>query len=532
MHYLVYFARGLLLKGLRLVGAKSYKLGAYIVKHPIKSLWLVIKAYMALMLFTFLTIFFISSVKAQELFDRTPSYPPAESTVCLAVVGQAGNRPTMDTYLNEMVNINQRSTPCNGENLLCYDDYSQTFDEYDSETNCGGVVTATWTQKRYNTSNGEYYNIEQKGSTNSVNGYYDTESVCPPEDGSLNPNATYMYNGQCYDFQELEDNDTCEPDNPHLLGNASSPDLVCYSKPDGSKCAMKKYEVNGQFAYEQNLEPSACLSGENDLPPYVQQAYPPTGDECQNFGNGVYGCPADPSQVCDPVTGVCNTGCGTYDVGNGPQFICLADPDSSCNPVEQDCGETTDPTDPTDPIDPTDPTDPTDPDEPSENPTLDPSEITDPIVSEIQQTNDLIEGTNTQLQGMGSTLTAIKNEQGETNGLLNQIKNEIQDTGSPANFNDPSALYEPNDYNQKNFGTVMASAVERMNQAPITRAVDDFFEVSLSGTCPVYSTSVPYIGAEIVIDQFCGEVMNSIWPIISAIIILVFSVLAFRVAVL
>ena len=88
-------------------------------------------------------------------------------------------------------------------------------------------------------------------------------------------------------------------------------------------------------------------------------------------------------------------------------------------------------------------------------------------------------------------------------------------------------------WEQKNFQTVATAFKERMQQAPVINAVQQFFEVSFSGSCPTWSTSVgmPFGGQfDINIDQLCGDAMTRIWPAIRAIIILIFSFLAFRVA--
>jgi hypothetical protein len=71
-----------------------------------------------------------------------------------------------------------------------------------------------------------------------------------------------------------------------------------------------------------------------------------------------------------------------------------------------------------------------------------------------------------------------------------------------------------------------------MKEGALFIAVDEFFEVSFSGSCPTYSADVAFMNTSVVLDHWCRPVMSDIWPMIQAIMILGFSFLAFRVAVL
>jgi hypothetical protein len=89
-----------------------------------------------------------------------------------------------------------------------------------------------------------------------------------------------------------------------------------------------------------------------------------------------------------------------------------------------------------------------------------------------------------------------------------------------------------NDYEVRNYGTVMEAAVNRMKESPVFTSVDGFFEVTFSGTCPTYSANIPVLNTTVVLDHWCLSVMDSVWPMIQAIVILILSFYGFRVAIL
>lgn len=100
------------------------------------------------------------------------------------------------------------------------------------------------------------------------------------------------------------------------------------------------------------------------------------------------------------------------------------------------------------------------------------------------------------------------------------------------NENLANAIGEPNDWQTRNFGTVIEAAVTEMQSAPVYVALDGFFDVSFGGSCPTYSASVDFLNTTLVFDQWCSSVMDQIWPWVSSVIILVFSYFAFREAIL
>ncbi|MEE2023610.1 hypothetical protein [Alkalimonas mucilaginosa] len=166
-------------------------------------------------------------------------------------------------------------------------------------------------------------------------------------------------------------------------------------------------------------------------------------------------------------------------------------------------------------------------------------------MSQYQASNRALGNIDSKLAGIGDTLTAMAGTlDGIADSLSGDPDGDCEGDDCDDETTDPGIDYstdalseftgEPNDWEERNFGTVMKAAVDRMQEAPVFESVSTFFDVSFGGDCPIWQASVPMMGAtfDINIDQLCSPTMNSLWPIIRAIIILGFSVLAFRVAIL
>lgn len=511
MRYSVYVVRGLLLKVLRLVGAKSYSLGLYILKHPIKSIWFLIRAYILLLLAGFFLSFIAFKAFAQQSIYESASGSVPAKTSQSCTTGQTSSQ--------WLASLNVDRPRVSGDTT--YERYSISKNNTEFFPPSSVCEVQLEARAYYSRNNGDgIYDDGYQQSSKNLRGFVEEVPTCT--NLGNNPDGTFTYpdhtllhlmqdgSAQCFTAQSLEDVDSCEINTPHLLATADSPSMTCFTKPDDSKCAMEKYEVNGQYAYQQALEPSACYEGEIATNPYENPTTEPlTGTECQPLGNGIRACPSDPSEVCNASTGQCNTGCGTYDIGNGPVFICLQDEQASCDPtITASCSAVTTPEEPID--------------EPIDEPYEPPIDTEDPDFQTSTGTNTLLTGTNQILTSVGSGVQGVKRE-------LEDIKEELETTKT-VNFNDD--LYTPNDYETRNYGTVLESAVNEMKNTELAQSVNTFFEVQMTGSCPIYSGTIPYLNTTITIDQFCGPVMNSVWPIVSAIVLLVFSVLAFKVAIL
>ena len=85
-------------------------------------------------------------------------------------------------------------------------------------------------------------------------------------------------------------------------------------------------------------------------------------------------------------------------------------------------------------------------------------------------------------------------------------------------------------YAEKTISGVFQTFSSEISNAPLVSSVHSFFDVgSFGGSCPVWSVDAWFF--HIVIDQLCSSlVIHEVFPIVRAVIILVFSFSAFRVA--
>ena len=72
-----------------------------------------------------------------------------------------------------------------------------------------------------------------------------------------------------------------------------------------------------------------------------------------------------------------------------------------------------------------------------------------------------------------------------------------------------------------------------MRSVPIFSAIQDFFTTSFGGSCPVWQETVTVLDASftVTIDQFCSAAVQSILPMIRAILMLVAGFFAWRIAI-
>lgn len=91
---------------------------------------------------------------------------------------------------------------------------------------------------------------------------------------------------------------------------------------------------------------------------------------------------------------------------------------------------------------------------------------------------------------------------------------------------------EANNYEERNYGTVMQAAITQMKESPLVESVDSFFDVTITGSCPTYTADLSFMQTSVVFDHWCRPVMESIWPMVQGVIILLFSIIGFRAAIL
>lgn len=87
-------------------------------------------------------------------------------------------------------------------------------------------------------------------------------------------------------------------------------------------------------------------------------------------------------------------------------------------------------------------------------------------------------------------------------------------------------FYEANDWDQKNFGTVIGNFRDRVLSSEIGVAGSNFFNISTGGQCQVWSVNAWVFS--IVLDQHCSATVQALFPWISAIVMALASFVGFR----
>jgi hypothetical protein len=108
-------------------------------------------------------------------------------------------------------------------------------------------------------------------------------------------------------------------------------------------------------------------------------------------------------------------------------------------------------------------------------------------------------------------------------GILAELKkgNEGKSFGGTAG----GSQYEPT---EKTYGGVLMAFKDRVTASPIASAGSIFFTITLSGSCPIWVLPQTALTPAIPIDMQCSDMMNDIWPLISAVVIAAASFMAFR----
>ena len=91
-------------------------------------------------------------------------------------------------------------------------------------------------------------------------------------------------------------------------------------------------------------------------------------------------------------------------------------------------------------------------------------------------------------------------------------------------FNDPSEFYTPDD--EKTYESVLEEFQEGLDNSPFISAVDNFFTISVGGSCPVWSVQAWIF--TITLDQFYST--NIPWGLISGMILFIATIVAGRIA--
>ncbi|MBQ0725491.1 MAG: hypothetical protein KBT51_08870 [Cycloclasticus sp.] len=127
--------------------------------------------------------------------------------------------------------------------------------------------------------------------------------------------------------------------------------------------------------------------------------------------------------------------------------------------------------------------------------------------------------TTTGTDGSSTTTTTGENgagERGEGDG----------DEFGDFNGGEHGELYTKDD--TLTFDSVLGDFTTSINNSAVVSSASNFFTVSISGSCPVWSTPAVWVFPSINIDAQCSPMMNNIWPYIAAILLVTASFVAFR----
>lgn len=292
---------------------------------------------------------------------------------------------------------------------------------------------------------------------------------------------------------------------------------ICVVMDNGKKCPFKNAGLAGVYV-PNTTSAEKCTE---TPPPPDSNATAPT--KCEQMGNGMEVCPADPNDKCtktsigSALAMKCQKSCGYM---NG-KFLCYSLPDTVKPDLE-------DPNAPKDEI--RDPTKKT-----ADMVKADFKEVQVGVESRLDSLITLAKNAQTLAEDNKSSeqldeakwsnqlLAAIDKN---TAGALDELK-KLNGAGvDGADFGEFKG--EKNDWTKKNFTTVLVDAVEKFKSNELVASVNNFFDVSFAGQCPVWTVSVWVF--DITIDQFCSPVFNGVLPYIRAVVLLMFGFISFRVA--
>lgn len=147
-------------------------------------------------------------------------------------------------------------------------------------------------------------------------------------------------------------------------------------------------------------------------------------------------------------------------------------------------------------------------------------------------TNNPDGSTSTSTTTTTSNTTSTTSIELDTGGLAQEstqvgILDELKKLNQGKSFEGQSgdSLYESN---EKTYSGILGEFKNRITQAPIATVGNSFFDVQLSGSCPIWVLPATDLTPSIPIDMQCSDAMNSIWPLVAAVVIASASFIAFR----
>lgn len=132
--------------------------------------------------------------------------------------------------------------------------------------------------------------------------------------------------------------------------------------------------------------------------------------------------------------------------------------------------------------------------------------------------------TSTTQQSGGSSLTGTSSGSGSTT-----VNVEFPECDPSMEYCGDGIVdvdnYAPGDLT---YDGLLQEYVSRISAAPIIASLDTFFSYDQTGTCPVWSASVPYINIDLVFDHLCSDIIP--WSIIGGIFLAICAFFAGRIA--
>lgn len=526
----------------------------HVLKHPLGSIFWVIKAYLALV---FLSVFVACSFGAfaNTLDDVSDPKDFLEATkkqsckpeIVYAPLTDERRESNNQNYLDwqQRVSAYSNSICPPSDNTTRYDSCSRSMSMDYSLPSCNSsvavpikrTITSNTNTSSYVYVDGNYKWVANKpySESQTYNDYFsvsqwkdDDEYQCLNHEYIIGP---IKVGDRQLCFKPKPKAQKCWPTGgawqlvPMYHFSDSGQDNVCALNDNGENCPWKK-SFRGSYV----PDPKGTIDCDKTPP-----EQPPKVD-CKTGGNGMKICQADPNEKCTtksepnkvPVTS-CGPTCGYV---NGI-FACFNEPNKHSN----------------------------DPNLPDKKPlkAVD-DNITDPNKSVADMVKadfkDIFGGAEDRLDNILTTAensiesnesllsdllssqrdgnTKLSSIDENTNGINENTKGILEALNAEGDIKGGEApkLEDPkkNEWKTRNFGTIMKAKAEEIQKIPLFTSVKNFFNVSFGGTCPQYSVSVWVF--EIQVDQFCSAQMNSLWPYIKAVVLLACSFLAVRIALL
>lgn len=117
---------------------------------------------------------------------------------------------------------------------------------------------------------------------------------------------------------------------------------------------------------------------------------------------------------------------------------------------------------------------------------------------------------------------------GTTGGQANGCETNSSGAGCGGEATQIDALYEKK---PETLQQVFDARKSEFMASPVGTAVGSFFNVSGGGSCPTWQATIPWINAQMVIDQWCAPFVTNNLGVIRAVILCCAGFFAFRVAV-